>query len=172
MNSNEVISWFDELESVLAAGAKLRGLLEHASTVGLAREFVVTEVLRSILPEAVHIGTGRVVDQFGNSSKQIDIVIYDPRFPKLTVAGGALYMAEGVLATIEIKSCIDADQLRGALDNCASVLALGVKGQFPEQAKARIDFYQSVHGLEHPQAVDMFHYMVRPATYIFLSNRS
>lgn len=76
------------------------GLLDHAPTIGPVREFLVRRVLKTILPTSVHIGSGKVIDHQGKSSKQIDIIIYDPRFPMMNLDGGGLYFVEGVLATI------------------------------------------------------------------------
>ena len=133
--------WFDGLEAVLEAESRLSGLLNHGPTVGQAWEFLVTRVLKTILPSGVHIGNGMVIDRQGNSSKQIDVVIYDPRFPMMKLDGGGLYFVEGVLATIEVKSIIDTSELRGSLENCRSVLALWPHGEHPHEAEARIKFY-------------------------------
>jgi hypothetical protein len=159
--------WFDELEKILSAELHLTGLLNHASTVGQAREFLVRRVLGSILPVMAHVGSGQIIDAYGNRSKQIDLIVYDSRFPQLKTDGGGLYFVEGVLATVEVKSTIDVDQLETALENCKSVLQLGVWGEHPEEASARIEFYMRKHGIQAEHARDRFHYMFRPATYIF-----
>lgn len=167
MANKTVVEWFDRLESVLQHEAKLSGLLEHGSTVGQAREFVVTRVLKTILPATVHIGSGTVIDSNGKSSKQIDIIIYDPRFPLMTVEGGGSYYVEGVLATIEVKSTIDSAGLEAGLENCKSVLELGVSGQYPGEAADQIDFYAKKGNLSREAAEHRFWYMFRPATYVF-----
>ncbi len=170
MATKAVVDWFDGLEEVLATEAKLSGLLEHGSTIGQAREFVVTRILKTILPAGVYIGSGKVIDSRGSSSKQIDIVIYDPRFPFMKVEGGGLYFIEGVLATIEIKSTIDNNELRASLDNCKSVLELQVNGEYPEEAESQIKFYMSKGGLTREMAKERFNYMIHPATYVFAFN--
>jgi hypothetical protein len=170
MANKAVVDWFDGLEDMLTTEAKLSGLLEHGSTIGQAREFVVTRILRTILPAGVHIGSGKVIGNHGSSSKQIDIVVYDPRFPFMKVEGGGLYFIEGALATIEIKSTIDSDQLRMSLDNCKSVLELHVQGEYPEEADAQIRFYMNKGNLSREMAEARFQYMIRPATYVFAFN--
>ena len=60
MANKVVVDWLDGLETMLEAESKLSGLLAHGSTVGQAREFVVTRILKTILPASVHIGTGKV----------------------------------------------------------------------------------------------------------------
>jgi len=93
--------------------------------IGDAREFFVTHVLKSVLAPSLHIGTGKIIGHDGSQSNQIDVIIYDPAFPVLEVQPGhGLYLAEGVVAAIEVKSRIDKRKLRGALDNCVSVTGI------------------------------------------------
>jgi hypothetical protein len=167
MANKIIVDWFDRLETVLQAEAQLSGLLSHGSTVGQAREFLVTRVLRTILPASVHVGSGKVIDSRGECSKQIDVVVYDPRFPLMKVEGGGLYFVEGVLATIEVKSTINSAELRASLDNCKSVLDLAINGEHPEEAAARIAYYAEKGGITEKEAEQRFWYMYRPATYIF-----
>lgn len=170
MPNKVILEWFDKLEEMLQREAELVGLLSHSSTIGQAREFLVTRVLRTILPTSVHIGSGMVIDHQGGTSKQIDIVLYDPRFPLIRVEGGGLYFVEGVLATIEVKSTIDAEKLRDGLDNCKSVLTLQVNGEYPEEKAAQTVFYSKAEGIPVDEAEQRFWYRFHPATYIFAFN--
>ena len=167
MPNKTIADWFDQLESVLQAEAELSGLLSHGSTIGQAREFLVSRVLSTFLPAGVHIGSGKIIDSQGNESKQIDIIIYDPRFPLMKVEGGGLYFVEGVLATIEVKSTINKAELKTSLENCKSVLSLVINGEHPEEAEARITFYMERENITHEQAEQRFWYMFHPATYVF-----
>jgi hypothetical protein len=118
--------WFDQLEQMLHADAQLAGLLGHGTLIGSAREFFVTRVLKSVLPPWLHVGTGRVLGHDGAQSNQIDVILYDPQFPVLeTQPGQGLYLLEGVVAAIEIKSQLDKEKLSQALDNCLSVTRIG-----------------------------------------------
>jgi hypothetical protein len=162
-----LVEWFDSLEAVLEAEARLSGLFEHGSTIGQAREFLVTRVLKTVLPTGVHVGGGKVINHSGNSSKQVDVVVYDPRFPIMKVEGGALYFVEGVLATLEIKSTINSSGLNAALDNCKSVLELSPRGEHPDEAGSRIEWYMRSGGLTSAEAEQRFWYKFRPATYVF-----
>jgi hypothetical protein len=167
MAKTTIADWLDRLESALEAEARLSGLFDHATTTGQAREFLVARVLKTILPPIAHIGSGKVIDSLGNSSRQIDIIIYDARFPLMRVEGGGLYFVEGVLATIEVKSIVDSRELETALENCRSVLTLGICGEHPEEAAARITFYMEKGALTRENAEERFHYMLHPATYVF-----
>ena len=107
--------WFNFLEDTLHNEAKLAGLLDHGTMIGSAREFFVTRILRSILPPFLHVGTGKVFASNGETSKQIDVVVYDPRFPVFEIqAGFGMYPVEGVIATIEVKSTLSDDELNAA----------------------------------------------------------
>ncbi len=167
MPNKTVSAWFDHLEVILDAEARLSGLLQHASTIGTAREFLITRVLRTILPPSVHIGLGKVIDSLGGQSKQIDIIIYDPRFPLMKVDGGGLYPVEGVLATIEVKSSLDSAELVASLENTKSVLLLQPSGQCAKEAEASIQNHMKIGNLSHNDAERRFWYMYRPATYTF-----
>jgi hypothetical protein len=86
--------WLNCQEDTLRAEAKLAGLLGHSCMIGNAREFLVSKVLRSILPPSVHIGTERVIDSVGQVSNQVDIILYDSRFPVFEIQPGiGLYPA-------------------------------------------------------------------------------
>ena len=55
----------------------------QATTPGLkgqAREKAVRAKLESILPGGVGVGTGCVIDSGGNSSGQIDVILYEQQF--------------------------------------------------------------------------------------------
>ena len=162
-----VIKWLDGQEIALNESARVAGLLEHNTMVGQAREFLINKVLKSILPAAVHFGTGKIIDSQGSYSKQIDIIVYDARFPALEIEGSGLYMVEGVIAAIEVKSTLDTGQLILALDNCKSVLDLMSCGEDEHQMHERIDFYKRSGGLTDEHAQERFTYNFLPETYIF-----
>lgn len=85
----------------------------------------------------------------------------------MTVDGGGLYFAEGVLATIEVKSTLKTESLNESLDNCKSVLDLAITGEHPHEADARIKQIMGLEKLDYTDAEQRFWYRFRPATYIF-----
>lgn len=118
-------TWLDSMQARLAEDARRAGLMDHASSTGLAREFVIREVLGQLLPQRVWIGTGRVIAAGALPSKQIDIVIFDAQYPAMKIPGGSyLFPIEGVIATMEVKSRLTQESLRTALENCRSVMRL------------------------------------------------
>lgn len=148
--------WFDALEAHLHAGAKLAGLFSHGGMKGNAREFFVKRALQTVLPPSLHIGTGKIIGHDGTESRQIDVVVYDPAFPVFESSPGhGLYMVEGVIAAIEVKSTLDETKLREALDNCDSV--------------AQVSTSLSAERLIEKQGkeVSLGHFPLRPVSYIF-----
>jgi len=79
--------------------------LEQSSDLGFAREHFVKKVLASFLPKSVIVGSGEIIDGGGRRSGQQDVIIYRADFPVLTsMTPVNTYLAEGVIATIEVKS--------------------------------------------------------------------
>lgn len=158
--------WLDAQEEILHKEAMQAGLLGHGSSVGAAHEFFVKRVLKSVLPKSIHIGSG-IVFAGDKRSKQIDVVLYDDRFPVLEIEDGfGLYFAEGVIATIEIKSTMTITELRRSLDNCHSVLDLPLivsqedlnllaAKNFDSSRESAADFEQRIYSA------------LKPDTYIF-----
>jgi hypothetical protein len=160
--------WLDNLEPVLEAEAKLAGLLGHGTMTGNAREFFVSRILRSVLPQTAHVGSGKVIDAAGNYSKQIDIIVYDSRVPFMrTEGGGGLYFVEGVLACVEVKSRLTGKALAESLDNCLSVMNLCPRLTNFEDLNEFANYLKREQGLTEEEAVEMAKGQVTPKTYIF-----
>lgn len=144
---SKIRKWFDDLEKILNLQAESAGLMDHKATVGEIREFFVQEVLTKILPPCVTVGSGKVISSNREKiSKQIDIIIFDNRCFRLSFTGdprNSLYPVEGVIATIEIKSELNSDTLKQALDNCFSVMSLPLQIQ-SEEKNDWIDRYKEL----------------------------
>jgi hypothetical protein len=83
--------------------------LNHRLTKGELRELFVTNVLNHFLTKQFDIGTGIIINQKEEQSRQTDIVIYDNRIlpPFIREQHIGVYPAEGVLGVIEVKSVLD-----------------------------------------------------------------
>lgn len=164
--------WFDQLELMLTEEARLAGLLGHNGLIGSAREFFVRRVLGSILPPAVHIGSGRVVgDNDNEESKQIDVILYDPRCPLLEWEHGmGLYFADGVIATIEVKSTLTKPILKEALDNCLSVMQISTHFSSPDDPVRRCKEIAHKRGVRIKEAQEIMKWEMVPRTYVFAFN--
>lgn len=101
-------------------------LSQHRGEQGRYVEAVVRDLLREFLPQRYALGTGFVVDSFGNVSGQNDIVVYDPEIQLglFGRTGPLLFPVESVYAVIEVKLTLDSSKLNSALAQVASVKQL------------------------------------------------
>ena len=109
-----------ELRSV----AEEAGLLVNPTAVGTEREEVYRTFLERHLPKMcdVFLG-GYLFDLNGNTSSQIDVIVTAGNSPRFRLPSGNRHIAplEGSIAVAEIKSRLDGDSLKDALDECASI---------------------------------------------------
>ncbi len=72
---------------------------------GNYRESLIRSYLKEILPQPSAIGTGFIVNEHNLSSKQIDIIIYDPRIaPLFKLDELVVVVPEAVYGIIEVKT--------------------------------------------------------------------
>jgi hypothetical protein len=80
------------------------------------------------LSERVAVGTGEIIDANSKPREQrnqIDIVIYKREYPRLDFGGRINgFLAESVVATIEVKSLLDKDELRKTARAAKAIKAL------------------------------------------------
>lgn len=82
-----------------------------SATKGRERETFVDGFLRAVLPPQFRFGSGEVTDLNGKLSGQLDVVVeysFQPSLPVFPGSHSRLYLAEGVVAAIEVKSNIQA----------------------------------------------------------------
>ena len=98
------------------------------STVGAAAEQPVRDQLEQILPRGIGVGEGFVIDSYGGTSHQQDVVLYErdicPVFSINSTPQTTYYPCEGVIGIGEIKSSLDGNSLRNAFQKVASVKRL------------------------------------------------
>ena len=97
-------------------------------TIGSAMEHPVRKQLQQVLPRGIAVGSGFVIDSYGGTSRQADIVLYEQDIcPVFSINGTpetTYYPCECVIAVGEVKSAIDHDSLRDAFKKIASVKRL------------------------------------------------
>jgi hypothetical protein len=108
------------------ASASAAAAIRHQGLKGRFREIVIGDLIRPFLLPHIKIATGTVVDPTGAQSSQIDIILYDEQVtpPVLVAPGEAVVPCHSVLATIEVKSRLNATELKGAIRNACSVKRL------------------------------------------------
>jgi len=90
-----------------------------------ANEAFVRAVLEPFLPENFGVGSGRIVDAFGNQSEHIDIVVYNRDFPRIGMLGASeAYLYESVLAVFSVRAKFIRKTFFGSLNACASLAQL------------------------------------------------
>jgi hypothetical protein len=88
--------------------------LDHRLLKGRLRELFTLRILKKFLTSQFGIGTGVIINQRGEQSKEIDIVIYDSRIlpPFIEEQRIGVYPAESVLAVIEVRSWISKEIIK------------------------------------------------------------
>jgi hypothetical protein len=90
-------------------GAHQAGHSMSNTTKGNEREAFINGFLSQVLPPHFRFGSGDATDQHGSRSGQLDIVVEYPFVPSLPIVAGRtprLYLAEGIVAVIKVKSDI------------------------------------------------------------------
>jgi hypothetical protein len=109
---------FAAIEKSILELAKIQDIAGHAIHKGTPREIFIKNFLENHLGKTVSYGTGEIIDADSKpreSRNQHDIVIYRNEFPKLDFQGEiTAFLAESVLATIEVKSKLDYRGLKSA----------------------------------------------------------
>ena len=96
--------------------------------IGVAIETPVRRRLEQVLPRGIAVGSGCVIDSYGNCSRQQDVVLYErdicPVFSINDTPESTYYPCEGVMAVIEVKSSIASSELKDSFEKIASVKRL------------------------------------------------
>ena len=125
---------FDPAEFVRRIGRDLVRAFDDAreattpELVGDAMEQPVRDRLEQILPRGIAVGSGCVIDSNGETSRQMDVVLYErglcPVFCINDSPETTYYPAECVLAVGEVKSTIGKKGLADSFEKIRSVKAL------------------------------------------------
>jgi hypothetical protein len=107
-------------EESLLQDYKKPSISGHGLHKGTPRESFVKKFLKQHLGSDLKIGTGELIDcesKPGEERNQHDIVLYKPQFPRIDYGKKVrAFLSESVVATIEIKSSLDKDDIEQAID--------------------------------------------------------
>lgn len=120
--------------------------LPHQGVKGATREMiVVTEFLRKRIPQKYTLGSGLIMDEVGQYSRQQDIVIYDGfNMPVLEdFESTKVFFSEQCLSVIEVKSTLDSSELDDIVAKAASIWNL--------KRSAKYRLLMTDRGLTHVQ---------------------
>src|SRR5947209_3872606 len=121
-------SHFAAIENHLLAQSKIPANAGHSLHKGTPRENFIKEFLEGHLSEYAAVGTGEIIDansQPKERRNQIDIVIYRRDYPKIRFGKDIhAFLAESVIATIEVKSLLTKEELEGAMSVARTIKSL------------------------------------------------
>ncbi len=122
------IAYVAQVGKELVAAFQMAGFATTPGLIGSAREVPVKDKLKQMLPRGVGVGSGCVIDSFGNTSRQMDVVLYEndicPVFAINQDPASTYYPCEGVIAVGEVKSSIDSRELENIFSEIESVKKL------------------------------------------------
>jgi hypothetical protein len=158
-NTADLTRIFDEISKEMRSNFnKIRVALKNSGSKGESIEEIVRKFLQEYLPKNLAISSGMIVDSNGNSSKQIDIIIYDALKTPIFFKSGHIQVlpVECVYSVIEVKSMLNKDELEKIFANMDSVRNLEKKAYYPEG------------DLSHPVLLYGKEWNIWPINYLFL----
>lgn len=121
---SDLKGYYIQVAKNLIAESEQAALLVNSTGVGTEREEVYRKFLKRHLPKScdAFLG-GYVFDLKGNASKQIDVIVTSTNTPIFQLSNQTRSIAplEGTIAVAEIKSKLDGESLRSALENFAAI---------------------------------------------------
>ena len=117
-----IVSHLNAIEKVLIAQSEIAQNAGHPNLRGGPREWFIQEYLENHLPTILEMGQGEIIDADSkpnpdpnNYRPQVDLVIYRRDIPKIAYSKNNMaFLAEGVKATIEVKSKLTLKDLEQA----------------------------------------------------------
>ncbi|MBT2550538.1 DUF6602 domain-containing protein [Arthrobacter sp. ISL-65] len=91
----------------------LNSLVEHNGEKGRANEISLAQLLTSLLPSSLGVGTGIIFDRTGQRSAQTDIILFDEaKQPQLLAqTSQLLFPVETAVMAIEVKTTVDSEAI-------------------------------------------------------------
>ena len=121
-------SHLDAVEQQLLATSKVPANAGHTLHRGTPREAFIKEFLENHLSAKLSVGTGEIIDCNSlprQPRNQFDIVLYKADYPKIDFGAGiSAFIAESVVATIEVKSLLTESELDNAIKAAATAKKL------------------------------------------------
>jgi hypothetical protein len=126
--SFDAVSYSRDVGRELIADFETAARATTPGLIGSARERPVRRKLEHLLPVGIGVGSGCVIDSFGGTSKQQDVVLYEkafcPIFSVNETPETTYYPCEGVIAVGEVKSTVASKELTDIFEKIHSVKML------------------------------------------------
>lgn len=123
-NNFDTYEYVNDLGKDLIRDFEKAGKTTHPHAVGEGREKSAINKLKDILPSGIGIGSGFVIDSFGNVSSQCDIIIYEKdlclKFNSEDEKN-CYYNCESVIAVGEVKSNLNKKDLEDSINKLKKI---------------------------------------------------
>ncbi|EPX4135754.1 DUF6602 domain-containing protein, partial [Vibrio vulnificus] len=113
---------FNKVKNKLLEYSKHFDIAKHGDMKGYGREALVNEFLKTHLPDQIEYLTGEIIDEKDSRSGQVDIILQAKHCAKIPLLGSThLVFSDAVIAAIEVKSNLNLQHLRKALDGFVKI---------------------------------------------------
>lgn len=132
---------FEQLNRLLIAKSEQGGLIHHNLEKGLGNEQIFRDLLKEFLPNKYGIAKGKIINYFGDASKQCDLIIYDQNnCPRLFIDENEnqIIPIEGVYCVIQIKTTLNRSTMKQSFENLMSVYEIGGRQNLSKNIKLTI----------------------------------
>jgi hypothetical protein len=94
--------------------------------IGKKRELIFSDFLQEYLQPGYRTGNGEIIDQEGNRSGQVDVVVRNPFHPvsKRAPEEPELFLVEGVFCAFDVKSDLNRSELERGIEQIRSIKRL------------------------------------------------
>jgi hypothetical protein len=119
-----LFNYVNSIEDRLKSDFKVSKSFGHSMNQGSIREHFIREFLNEHFSEKFAFGVGEIINAYskcGEIRNQFDIVMYEKNYPKLRIGGITAFLAESVIATLEIKSSLTKKRLEQAIESSRKV---------------------------------------------------
>ena len=122
MTPLNVVQFSRDIQKGLVTKLETAKNLRHSTTQGDEGEEAWRTFLESNLPRRYAVRSGQILDSHGNTSDQIDVILYDPQYTPVWFPQPkhAFVLAEAVYAVFEVKPSLEGN-IQYAADKAASV---------------------------------------------------
>ena len=120
-------TYYESVGAVLRDEAAAATIFPNTSDIGMSREKVYVEFLRTHAPARCNVFLGGFIfDMAGNESRQLDVIVTNDTAPRFNLHnkdgnGKSFSPIEGTVGVVSVKSTLDQRELEDALLGIASI---------------------------------------------------
>ncbi|MDL2123529.1 MAG: hypothetical protein LWX51_10695 [Deltaproteobacteria bacterium] len=98
--------------------------LKHPGITGRIRELLVSHLYEPVLPAGYEIGTGKICNNYGDISGEVDLIIYNKSIlpPVMHSEREGIFPFEACYYAFEVKSMVSAKQIKDAINKGKKII--------------------------------------------------